>query len=120
MQKDELDYVGHMLDTARLIVGKVKGLSRSDFDADDNLCLALTHLVQTIGEAARRVSSTFQSQHPDIPWKKIVGMRRRVVHDYLHVDYQAVWEVATMSIPQLIIKLEKLLPEDIPRKENQK
>ena len=70
MQKDDLVYVGHMLDTARLIVGKVKGLSRSDFDADDNLCLALTHLIQTIGEAARRVSPAFQSQHSDIPGRR--------------------------------------------------
>ena len=117
MQKDDLVFVGHMLDTARLIVGKVAGLSRSDFDANDNLCLALTHLVQTIGEAARRTSAAFQNQHPDIPWKKIIGMRHRVVHDYMHVDYQAVWEVATLSLPPLIVELERLFPEEDPKKE---
>ena len=46
-------------------------------------------------------------------------MRHRVVHDYLHVDYQTIWEVATLNLPQLMVELEKLLPEDTPRKENQ-
>jgi uncharacterized protein with HEPN domain len=107
-----------MLDTARSIVGRAKGLSRADFDADENLCLALVHLVQTFGEAARRVSPEFQGAHPEIPWKKIIGMRHKVVHDYLHVDYQTVWEVATLNLPPLIVELEKLLPEDNPGKEN--
>jgi uncharacterized protein with HEPN domain len=56
MQKDDDVFVGHMLDTARLAVGKVAGKSREEFDADENLRLALAHLVQTIGDAARRVS----------------------------------------------------------------
>lgn len=70
MQKDDLVYVGHMLDTARLIVGKVAGKSRAEFDADDDLRLALTHLIQTFGEAARRVSPAFQRANPQFPWKK--------------------------------------------------
>lgn len=52
MQKDDLVYVGHMLDTARSIRGKVAGKSRSEFDADENLRLALVHLIQTFGESA--------------------------------------------------------------------
>ena len=52
MPKDDSVYVGHMLDTARLAAAKVAGISREAFEADENLRLALTHLVQTIGEAA--------------------------------------------------------------------
>ncbi len=47
MNKDDTVYLGHMLDQARKVVGKVKGKSRDDFDADENLRLALAHLVQT-------------------------------------------------------------------------
>src|SRR5438093_7146761 len=52
----DLVYVGHMLDMARKAVSKTQGISRESYDADENLRLALIHLIQTIGEAARQVS----------------------------------------------------------------
>jgi uncharacterized protein with HEPN domain len=118
MQKDDMVYVGHMLDTARLISSKVSGISRAAFDSDENLRLALTHLIQTFGESARRTSPAFQIAHLEIPWKRIIGMRHKVVHDYLHVDFQTVWEVATMNLPPLVAELEKLVPPDSPNSES--
>ena len=61
----------------------VEGKTRAEYDQDEALQLALTHLLQTIGEAARRISADFRSAHAGIPWPAIVGMRHRVVHDYL-------------------------------------
>jgi uncharacterized protein with HEPN domain len=112
MQKNDLVYAGHMLDTARAIVSKIAGKSRADFDADEDLRLALTHLIQTIGESARRVSPAFQQSHPQVPWKKIVGMRHKVVHDYLQVDFEIVWDVATVKLPPLVRELSKIVPSE--------
>jgi uncharacterized protein with HEPN domain len=110
MPKDDLIYLGHMLDLAEKIIAKVKGITRAQYDADENLQLALSHLVQTLGESARRVSPEFQQSHPQIPWASIIGMRHKVVHDYLHVDFDIVWGVATQDIPNLIIDLRILVP----------
>ena len=66
MSPRDLVYVGHMLDMARKAVSKTQGISRETYDADENLRLALIHLVQTIGEAARQVSKEFCSNHS--PW----------------------------------------------------
>lgn len=110
MRKDDLVYAGHMLDMARKAAEKVKGKTRADFDQDENLRMALTHLIQVIGEAARRVSQTFQQAHPQIPWRQVVGMRNRVVHDYLHVDFDIVWDVASVHLPALAVELEKMVP----------
>jgi uncharacterized protein with HEPN domain len=109
MSPRDLVYVGHMLDMAKKAVGKSAGLSHDAFDADENLRLALTHLVQVIGEAGRRVSPDFSGQHPEIPWQEIVGMRHKVVHDYLGVDEDIVWQVVTEDLPPLVILLEKIL-----------
>ena len=106
--KNDLVYVGHMLDTARAAVGKVRGLTRDGFDADENLRLAVTHLIQTIGEAARLVSPTFKESHPNVPWAKIIGIRHKIVHDYLYVDYDIVWGVAFVELPALVAQLEKI------------
>jgi uncharacterized protein with HEPN domain len=67
MKKDDLVYAGHMLDTARAVVGKIHDLDRETFDRDDNLRLAVTHLIQVIGEAAGRVSNEFRDKHQSVP-----------------------------------------------------
>ena len=59
MSPRDLVYVGHMLDMARKAVAKTAGVSRHEYEDDENLRLALTHLVQVIGEAARHVSREF-------------------------------------------------------------
>jgi uncharacterized protein with HEPN domain len=93
MAKDDLVYVGHMLDTARKALALATGKSREDFDRDETLSIALTHLLQVIGEAARKVGPDFVQLHREFPWRAIIGMRHRVVHDYLYVDQDVVWDV---------------------------
>ena len=114
MPRDDRVYLGHMLDTARKILSKVRGKSRSDFDGDENLRIALTHLLQIVGEAARKVSPDFSASHPAIPWRDIVGMRHKVVHDYLQVDEDVVWRTATEELAPLVEALEKVVPPDEP------
>ena len=106
----DLVYVGHMLDMARKAADKAHGLSREAYDADENLRLALIHLIQVIGEAARQVSREFSDQHPEIPWANVIGMRHKVVHDYLGVDEDIVWQVVIEDLPKLVSALEPLVP----------
>ena len=68
----------------------------------------MIHLIQTIGEAARQVSRNFCDDHPEIRWADIVGMRHKVVHDYLGVDDDIVWQVTTDDMPKLVTSLEGL------------
>jgi len=113
MQRDDSVYVGHMLDMSRKATEKVDGLRRLDYEKDENLRLALAHLVQMIGEAARRVSTGVREAHPEIPWADIVGMRSKIVHDYMNVDEDIVWEVVTGDLPALVSALENLAPRDV-------
>ena len=108
MPKDNGVYVGHMLDTCDKILGKVQGKSHDDYERDENLRLALAHLVQVVGEAARRVSKEFCDAHPDIPWRQIVGMRHFIVHDYMNVDEERLWDTVTNDIPALRAQLAAL------------
>jgi uncharacterized protein with HEPN domain len=114
MLHDDAVYLGHMLDTARKAVDKLRGRRRADYDADENVRLALTHLVQIIGEAAARVSPSMREAHPGIPWTRIVGMRHRIVHDYMNIDADILWEVVTRSLPELIQLLEPIVPPSPP------
>lgn len=110
MQHDDQVYIGHMIDLCERIAARAAGLSRDAYDADENLQLALTHLIQTLGEAARKVGTSTREAHPAIPWTEIVGMRHRIVHDYLDVDLDLVWDVAVVEIPALRERLAAVLP----------
>lgn len=112
MQKDDAVYLGHMLDMARKVSVRVAGVSREDYDADEDLRFVIAHLIQTIGEAAARVSIPMQKAHPEIPWKNVTGIRHRIVHDYMGVDYDILWEVAVRHIPPLIANLEAIIPSE--------
>ena len=114
MQRDDAVFIGHMLDMARKAATRVHNKSRADYDADEDLRLVIAHLVQTIGEAAAQVSTQTRAAHPEIPWKQIVGIRHRIVHDYMDVDYDILWEVATRDLPSLVAALEKIVPPEEP------
>ena len=108
-QKNDRVYIQHMIDNSNKAINFIKDINRKDFDNDEKLRLALTHLLQIIGEAARRISPEFRSNHPQIPWKEIVGMRSKVVHDYLNVDEDIVWQTIKNDLPPLVLELEKML-----------
>lgn len=114
MPADDMVYIGHMLDMACKANDKVRGLQKDAFDADENRKFALAHLIQTIGEAAARVSQKTREDKPDIPWREITGMRNKIVHDYMGLDFDVVWEVATNDLPPLIEQLKSIIlpPED--------
>ena len=112
MPKDDRIYVGHMLDMARKVFGKTLTISRDQFDVDENLRFAVTYLLQVIGEAASHVSSDFRDEHHQIPWKAIIEMRQKVVHDYMNVDEDIVWDTARSEVPSLVELLEAVFPPD--------
>ncbi|NUM53397.1 MAG: DUF86 domain-containing protein [Candidatus Hydrogenedentes bacterium] len=108
MERDDAALVRHMLDTARSIARRTESVARDEFDADDDLRDALALRVQIVGEAASKVSHAYRTEHPEVPWGRIVGMRHRIVHDYLNVDFDILWQVAKKDVPALVPLLEGL------------
>lgn len=67
--------------------------------------------LEIIGEAAKNLSLDFKSEHNDIDWKSMAGMRDRLIHGYFGVDYQIVWDVIQTEIPKLKSKIVSLLSD---------
>jgi uncharacterized protein with HEPN domain len=108
LPKDNTVFVGHMLDNCQKALKLTNGISRKDFDQNEILRIALTHPLQIIGEAARHVSTEYCNSHPEIPWKAIIGMRHKVVHDYFDVDEDIVWDTVKIELPELTRLLQKI------------
>jgi uncharacterized protein with HEPN domain len=109
MNRDDSYYLEHILEYAHKIQDLLKGKDRLAFDQDGTLRVTITHWLQIIGEAARRISESLQNDHPEIAWHPMVGMRNRIVHDYLGIDDTVVWETAHTRVPELITQLENLI-----------
>lgn len=112
MRPDDRD-AGHLLDMlehARGVARAVAGRTLTQYVEDENLRLAVERRIEIIGEAARRVSSGFQAAHPEIPWRKIVAQRNVLIHEYGEVEDEIMWDVARVSIPELVRLLEPLVP----------
>lgn len=62
---------------------------------------AVVRNLEIIGEAASRIPDDFKGTHPEIPWRKVVGLRNRVVHEYFGVDLEIVWSVISNDLPPL-------------------
>jgi len=102
----------HMLDHAREAVAFARSKTRADLDADRLLNLALTRLLEIVGEAAGRVPEDVRVRHPEIPWPQIVGLRNRLVHGYDSVDLDILWQIVTSDLPPLIASIESIIAEE--------
>ena len=112
MPKDDWVYVGHMLDMAQKALEISAGKGRADYDQDETLRLALTHIIQILGEAAQWVSPECRLTYSQVPWQEIIGMRHRIVHDYLNIDEDVIWEVLQQDLPPLVKTLQAILPPE--------
>lgn len=108
-QHEDTVRLRHMLANAQEAYALVRGRPRTDLDADHVLELALTRLLEIVGEAANRVSEEMQQQHPDIPWRQIIGLRHRLIHGYDAVDLDILWDIVQYDLPPLIAALEEIL-----------
>ena len=65
--------------------------------------------LEIIGEASKKLPEDVKARQPDIEWRKVTGMRDKLIHDYFGVDYKIVWDVMTAKLPELREKLQLLL-----------
>jgi uncharacterized protein with HEPN domain len=72
---------------------------------------ALERMLELLGEAARRVTPVGQAEHPQIPWRRIIGQRNILAHEYGRIDPMLLYKTAREDMPSLIAALERILPD---------
>jgi len=99
-----------MREAARDVVDFIEGVSCERFASDKKLRYAVERQLMVLGEAAGRLSSGFRENHPEIPWKSMIGQRNVLAHEYGEVLVQRVWRVAAERLPELLRLLDPLIP----------
>jgi uncharacterized protein with HEPN domain len=70
---------------------------------------AVVRNFEIIGEASKNIPEEIQKKYPEIPWKKMYGLRNLISHEYFGIDYEMMWEIATVNLPQNIIDLRRVI-----------
>ena len=101
-----------MLIAARKSLRFVENMNFADFSTNELVQSAVLRELQVIGEAASKVSAATKAAYPQIPWRGMVGLRNRLVHEYFQIRVDVVWQTIQEHIEPLITQLEPLVPPE--------
>jgi uncharacterized protein with HEPN domain len=90
------------------IIAFTSGIDKSKFESDQQLTSAVSFQIAILGEAVKRLSVDLQSRHPEIAWRKIAGMRDRLIHGYDDIDIEELWNTALVDVPELLVQLRRI------------
>lgn len=108
-KRDSNLLVVDILESANKILAYTEGFSFQKFITDSKTVDAVIRNFEIIGEAANRLPEDFKELHSSIDWHRIKGFRNRIVHDYMGIDYEIVWEIKKSFLPKLISDLKAML-----------
>lgn len=115
MTKDPIIYGEHIGSCIARIKEYSVGLDEAGFLQNNLIQDAVIRNFEIIGEATKKLKDDFRAKYPEIEWKKIAGMRDKLIHDYIGVDLWAVWGVVEKIIPVLDIQIQTILKKEKKR-----
>ena len=112
MSKEPVEYIKHIADECLYLISVSQNLSEDMFLADETLKRAVVRSLEIIGEAAKKVSPDFKVKWNVVQWKNMAGMRDRLIHNYMGVNYTIVWDVVKNKIPELGTQIQEIISKE--------
>lgn len=106
---DYTDYLNDILNSINETAEFTVGMTFDEFSKDKKTINAVIRSLEVLGEASRKIPDNLKAQSPEVPWKRMTGMRNKLIHEYFGVDLEIVWAVIKEDLPPLVHHLEKLI-----------
>lgn len=112
MSKLPTEYLKHILDEISFILSATENVSdKNEFMENEILKRAVVRSLEIIGEATKKIPADYKLRRDIVKWKEMAGMRDRLIHDYMGVNYSIVWDVIRNKIPELNKQIREVLKE---------
>lgn len=108
-KRKALLYISDILEAIQNIERYVENLTFDDFLKDRKTIDAIVRNLEIIGEAVKHIPKNLKLKYPAIPWKKMAGMRDRIIHEYFGVDNEILWKTIKEDLPKVKPEIEKIL-----------
>ncbi len=108
MSREYRFFLDDMQKACEKVIRYSRNLTREQFVADEKTFDAVMRDLEIIGEAAKHIPDTVRTQHPDISWHKIAGLRDVVAHEYFGLDIEIIWDIVTREVPALLEQLKRV------------
>ncbi len=102
----------HIQDECSYLIAVSHNLEYNVFLEDETLKRAIVRSLEIIGEATKKIPADFKVKWSNIQWKNMAGMRDRLIHDYIGVNYNIVWDVVTNKTPSISVQINQILKEE--------
>ncbi|MCM8776866.1 MAG: DUF86 domain-containing protein [Candidatus Omnitrophica bacterium] len=109
MRRTDREFLCDILEASTRIKSYINSLSYNEFLANIEKQDAVIRNIEIIGEATKNLSDEFKNKYKEIEWKKISGMRDKIIHFYFGVNLEIVWKVAKDEVPKLKEFIVKIL-----------
>jgi uncharacterized protein with HEPN domain len=103
------EFAGDIITSCNKISNYISGMDIEDFISDDRTYNAVLRNLEIIGEAAKHIPEEIREIHNDIEWRKIMDLRNIIIHDYIGIDENIIWDLIGKKVPDLKIKIENIL-----------
>ena len=105
--KDDAVYLNHILECVIKIQQYTQG-GKAAFLNSALIQDAVFRNFEVIGEASKHISQQTKDRFPNIPWRRIAGFRDILIHNYLGIDPEEVWNIVERQLPNLKKDLESM------------
>ena len=110
-RKDPVLLVEDILEAMNKIEDYISGMEFQDFKSNSMAIDAVLRNLEVIGEASNNLPSNILSEYSEVPWKRMIGLRNIVIHEYFGVDLNIIWRIITKDIPETKPELEEVLED---------
>ncbi|QZZ19821.1 DUF86 domain-containing protein [Leptothermofonsia sichuanensis E412] len=98
-----------ILTAIQQILKYVQDINQTQLKQDDEKQAAILYRLIIIGEATKRLSDEFRERYPAIPWRQMAGLRDVVIHDYDELDFNILWNVIHINLPDILPEIQAIL-----------
>lgn len=112
IKREFILYIEDMSQSMRRIEEYLGDLDFIKFKKTNIVVDAVIRNFEIIGEAAKKIPKTIQEKYPEIPWRKMYGLRNLITHEYFGIDYEMIWEIAKNNLPQNLADLQTIIDKE--------